>query len=218
MTRTVQNIYETYRIMPALQMHQLRVAAVAQTLCNNFTRDVDTHPVVLACLFHDMGNIIKSDLDTFPEFLEPEGKAHWAMVKTDFIKRYGNEQHTATLKVVREFGLTEQARALIDSVAFSKLLGTRDGDSYEQKIVEYSDCRVGPHGVLSLDGRLLEARNRYAARRSDIPRDAEAFETHIQAAHDIEQQIFAEATIAPDDITEQSVQPLIGELRGYEVI
>lgn len=215
--RTAQEIYDEYRIMPSLQLHQLRVAAVAKTLCDDSTRNVDTHTVILACLFHDMGNIIKSDFVTFPDFLEPEGIAHWQMAKNDFVARYGKNEHAATYAIAREIGLPKNVLGLIKGFGFSKLEITRDSGSYELKVGEYGDLRVGPHGVLSMDARIGEASPRYVGKHPDMPRGTEEFERLVAAAHELEQQVFAEATIAPEDITEQSIQPLIAELRGYAV-
>ena len=71
--RDVQEIYDAYRIMPSLQLHQLRVGAAGKLIAEHFSDSLDERSVVLACLFHDMGNIIKSDLVTFPDFVEPGG-------------------------------------------------------------------------------------------------------------------------------------------------
>jgi dGTP triphosphohydrolase len=215
--RTAEEIYDAYRIMPGLREHQLRVAAVAKTLCENLTREVDERSVVLACLLHDMGNIIKSDLTVFPEFLEPEGLAHWQLVKNDFVLTYGDDEHHATVHIIREIGLPPAVLQLVESIAFSNLVTTRDTDSLEQKIVEYADLRVAPHGVLSMGARMEEAKARYASSRSDIPQNQEVFESLVSAAYEVEKQIFAEALIAPDDITEQSVRPLVAALREYKV-
>jgi hypothetical protein len=215
--KTVQEVYEHYHIMPSLQMHQLRVGAVAKTICDNLMREVDTRVVILACLFHDMGNIIKSDLTTFPDFVEPEGVAHWEMLKDDFVARYGRNEHAATAAIAGEIGLPKTVMGIIADISFSKLEKTRDSNSYELKIAEYSDLRVGPHGVLSLDARVTEAAGRYVGKHPDMPRSAEEFERLVAAIHTVEQQIFSEADITPEDITEQSVQPLVPELREYTV-
>lgn len=214
---TVQEIYERYRIMPALQLHQLRVAAVAHTICGSSERELDRDAVIYAALFHDMGNIIKSDLDTFPDFLEPEGRAHWQLVKDEFIGEYGESEHEAAIRIAKEIGLSARAIELIDGVGFSMLVKTRESSPFELKIVEYADLRVGPHGVLSLTARIQEAKIRYAGKHPDMPRSEDEFERLRAAAIDIELQIFEEIEIAPDDITEQSVKPLIEELRALPV-
>jgi 5'-deoxynucleotidase YfbR-like HD superfamily hydrolase len=211
--RTAQDIYESYRIFPALQMHQLRVAAVGKTICDALLEDVDTSSVILACLFHDMGNIIKSDFTAFPEFCEPEGIAHWELVKKEFIETYGPDEHKATLIIAREIGLPEDVIEHIDGIGFSKLERTRDDDSFESKIVEYADTRVAPHGVVSQEGRMYDARERY----KHVPREVDRFDELFAAAREIERQIFGATAMSPEDITEASIQPLIDKLRSTEV-
>ena len=100
--RRIQDIYDKYQILPILREHQLRVAAVAKMLCLNLKKPVKTEQVVLACLFHDMGNIIKFDLKSFPEFYEPLGVAYWQKVKEDFIIKYGHDEHEANIAISKE--------------------------------------------------------------------------------------------------------------------
>lgn len=214
---TVQELYEHYRLMPALQLHQLRVAAVAKMICDTAINPLDTESVVLAGLFHDMANIIKSDLDTFPDFVEPEGKAHWQLIKDQFVEKYGTNEHAAMLEIVREIGLPSRVVGLMSHIGFSNLERLRDKDDLEQKIVEYADLRVGPHGVIPMPARIEEARLRYAGRHPDVPHEPSEFERLRNAALDIEFQIFSAVALAPDDITEAGVQPLISSLRELQI-
>jgi len=85
--KSPKEIYREYRLMPSLSLHQLRVAAVAKLICDSFKERIDTNNVVLACLYHDMGNIIKFDLNYFPEFTKPEGLEYWQKIKEDYIKK-----------------------------------------------------------------------------------------------------------------------------------
>lgn len=100
--KTIAQIYSDFRIMPNLQLHQLRVAAVAKTVCNRFTFECDTAHVVVACLIHDMGNIIKSKLDRFPAWTEAADLKYWEQVKRNFIAQYGEDERAATLAIARE--------------------------------------------------------------------------------------------------------------------
>jgi len=210
--------------MPSLQLHQLRVAAVAKMICDNFNppagRAINTNDVLLAALFHDMGNIIKSDLTTFPDFVAPEGLEHWSAIRESFIERYGPDTHKANVVIARELGLPEPAVSLIDGIGFSRVSAIVSGNSFEQKIVEYSDMRVGPLGVLSLDERLLEGRARFIARGVSGKREhyvGDGFEKLFKAAHALEKQIFELTNIAPGVITDSAAVPLIDELRKYPV-
>src|SRR3989344_7719535 len=100
-------------IMPSLQLHMFRVTSVAQIICESLGENVilvsEAHPesgswtsqddaknnILSACLLHDMGNILKFNLDLFPEFLQPEGKEYWQKVKDSFEKKYGKDEHEA---------------------------------------------------------------------------------------------------------------------------
>ncbi len=63
--RKISEIYEEYKIMPNLREHQLRVAAVAAQICDNFNKPLNKKEIITACLLHDMGNIIKFKLELF---------------------------------------------------------------------------------------------------------------------------------------------------------
>ncbi len=214
---TAVEIYKQYKIPPFLQLHQLRVAAVGKQIADNFRSTLDSRSIILACLFHDMGNIIKVDFSRFPETFEPEGVPYWQHVQEDFKRRFGPDEHHATIAIVHEMHLPLQAVKYIDGVGFSKLKHTSATPSYEQKIVEYADLRVAPFGVTSMRDRLEEARIRYAARESDMPKDADRYSELHAAAEAVERQIFSSASIEPDDITDASVQSIVEELRSYSI-
>jgi hypothetical protein len=216
--RTVAEIYAAYRIMPGLQLHQLRVAAVVKMVCGSVDIEVDADALVRAALFHDMGNIIKSDLDIFPALLEPEGKEYWQKVKDEFIAMYGTDEHAAALSICNQVGLSEDVCALVDGTRFSRLEAARDDAPFEPKILKYADLRAAPFGILPLAGRLEEGRLRYAEKKGyNTPEGREQFDRSARAAAEIERQIFAHCSIAPGDINDLSVAPFIEELRNTPI-
>lgn len=202
--KSIQEIYSDYNIMPNLQLHQMRVAAVAKTICDHLNISVDAENVVLACLFHDMGNIIKSDFKVFPQFLEPQGLEYWQNVKDDFIKKYGSNEHEATLAIAEEVKLPAQALDLLKKIGFSNAVWNNEHGSFENKICIYSDMRVGPHGVLSMMDRIAEGRKRYEGRKHAIANDG--FEEKVEALKNIEKDIFSHTDIKPDDINDESIK------------
>jgi len=214
--RTVSDIYAAYRIMPNLQMHQLRVAAVARTICKAISVPVDEESVTLATLFHDMGNIIKFNLPLFPEFVEPQGLDYWQGVRQEYIDKYGLKQHVANHAIAVELKLSKKVVALIDGIDFSAVEHTRDQGFFEQKICEYSDLRVAPFGITSMQGRIDDIEVRY---RKNVARTWEEDRTVAltAAAKEIERQIFKHCSIKPEDITDESSAPLIPELQNYPV-
>jgi len=209
--KTVQQIYSKYKIMPNLQLHQLRVAAVAQIICENFQESIDTESIILACLFHDMGNIIKSDLNYFPKFLEPEGFEYWQDVKKEYIKRYGFEEHLATEFIAKEINLSSSALSCLKHIGFSNSIKNETNNSFENKICNYSDMRVGPHGVLSMEDRISEGHKRYEGRKHTITSDG--FDAFVLALRNIEKQIFSKTHIKPEEITDDKIKDIMEELR-----
>jgi len=212
---TIQNIYSHYKIMPNLQMHQLRVAGVAHIICSSMIeKDVDTENIVVACLLHDMGNIIKFKLDVFPEFVKPEGLDYWKEIQQEYIRAYGADEHVATMSIVK--GIIPHVRdnpyekqriiKLIEVIGFSNAKENYETEDVGKKIAAYADMRVAPMQVTSLVGRLEDGRKRF----SKIQKyEYEVFENLSKYLTKIEDQIFAKSAISPVDITEKAVQKII---------
>ena len=213
---TAQEAYEKYQIMPTLQLHQLRVAAVSQLLCNAIPNFENTKEVVTTCLLHDMGNIIKIDLNYFPEFLKPEGLEYWQKVKDEYIKKYGQSEHHATKSIIAELVDSEIIKEYANQVGFSKLHKTEKDTSLAKKICAYSDMRVGPHGVISIKERVADGRKRYEGRK-DKAIGSDTFEVLANALNEVEKQIFEIVPIKPDDITDDLINMKINELRSFVI-
>lgn len=217
---TVEEIYDAYRIMPGLRLHQLRVATLAKCVCDSLTSPVDTGRVVLAALFHDMGNILKSDFTLFPDLLGSKDVSYWEEVKAEYAEKYGPNVHDATRAIAKEIGLEPSVVALMDSIGFSNMESIRDSDSLEIKVLEYADCRTAPRGVLSLTERLEDARRRYE-KKTDMAGEPvfehERWLELVSAAQIIEEQIFNVSTIRPEDVHDGVIEPLLDSFRTYEV-
>lgn len=201
--------------MSNLQLHQLRAAAVAKIIAENFNKPLDIQSIILACLFHDMGNIIKFDFSRFLEFLKPEGLDHWQLVKDEYINKYGNEEHKATKIIAKEINLSPQAMFCLEHIGFFYAIENEIGDSFERKICNYADMRIDPYGVVSMEERINEARKRYKGRKHNIVSDT--FELSVQALKNIEKQIFNKANIKPEEITNERIQSVIEELRNFVI-
>lgn len=212
--RTVSEIYTEYKIMPSLQMHQLRVAAVAKVICDNLKEDVDSDTIIKSALFHDMANIIKSDLSKFPQFLEPEGLEYWQKVKDEYVSRYGVDEINASSNIMREIGISERAVEVCAENRFSLLCEHAKSDNMDLKIVHYADGRVDPYGVRSYKDRMEEARVRYFEQNKEW--EAERAKL-VNCGLEIEKQIFAKCKIRPEDITDEVVAPIIEELKNFVI-
>ena len=204
--------------MPGLQLHQLRVAAVALTVSRAVAEQLDEDAIVAACLLHDMGNIIKFDLlgMALPQFLEPEGQGYWLKIQQDFVAKYGKDEHLASMQIAEEVGVSKYILELIDAIGFNMLATNFKEKNLAKMICEYGDNRVTPLGIVSLEARLRDLENRYRGRHS-----TQADNLRRQAAQAVarqsEQYIFGLVKIKPSDITDQALDGTIAQLKQYSL-
>ncbi|MCA9372095.1 hypothetical protein KC726_04310 [Candidatus Woesebacteria bacterium] len=221
----MQSMYQKYQIMPSLQMHMMRVAGVAQMITRALAMPVGQENIVLACLLHDMGNIIKFKLDLFPQFVEPEGLDFWQNVRDDFVARYGDDEHTATMMIsteILESGLffkhnpslrsviaSQRVFELIDAIGFSKAKQNYESADIGKKICAYADMRVMPIGVTSLTKRLEDGNKRFRINKTNEKARSSFFKTMASYLRKLEKQIFAGTSLRPQDITDANIEQYI---------
>lgn len=196
--------------MPQLQEHMLRVAGVASIICDNINIKIDKERIVKALLVHDMGNMSKIKLDRFPETAEPEGMEYWQKILDDFRSTYGDNDYDATYKILNELKLPEEMQKLVKSIEFANMTVIARENSIETKICIYSDARVAPTGVVSLNERLSEVKDRYIKNKGV---SEEFFKNLSKSAFQIEIQIFENCSIKPNNITEDKVKNIFEELK-----
>ncbi len=205
--KTIAEIYTDYYIMPQLQIHMYRVAAVANLICENFQINIDRRSIISTCLLHDMGNIIKFDLTKFPEFNEPQGIEYWQMVKQNFIDKYGTDEHVATTEIALEVGASLRALELTNAIGFLKSVSVYESNEMEKMICLYADMRVAPSGIVSLKDRLDDFDSRYAA-TSKVKTKKELEDIRL-ALYSIEEKIFAYCNIKSNEITSIACEPML---------
>jgi hypothetical protein len=219
----ILGIYQKYQIMPQLQEHQLKVAAVADLLVSNILNPssliLDKEDIVTACLLHDVGNIIKFDLDIshqlHPELNITDNIEHWKDVKKSFKAKYGEDAHRASVAITKEIGVEERVTELVNAIGFGQGKANAQSDDFGRKICAYSDMRVSPKGVVSLKERMADLRARYQGERAVLPpKLAVEFE---QALKEIEKQIFAKANIIPEFISEETIRPIVEKLKNFSL-
>ena len=201
--------------MRTLSEHMLRVAAVASLICDNFNESLPKEEIISACLLHDMGNIIKFKLDYFPEFNKPEGLEYWQNVQSEYIQKYGDNEHEAIIKIMKELDLSKNIIELADSNQFSLLCRQRDAEDMSVKIIHYADSRVGPYGVLSYSERMDDAKKRYENHKNLVHEEERL--RLITCGEDMEKQIFTKCKIKPGDINDETVKSIILELRNFVI-
>jgi len=158
----VKQAYDKYAIPPNLQKHMLRVAALSLQLVENWKKDkLDKESITLACVFHDMANIIKFNFNKPSLFKEEEYQAeYWKRIQVNTIQKYGKNVHLATLIICREIGLSKKVLKIIEDLEWDNTLQFLKQKNYESAIPVYCDMRIGPHGILLFKDRIRDLENR----------------------------------------------------------
>ena len=212
------------------------MAAAADFICENLTlTPALSHPpslklrrtrreredVAAACLLHDMGNIIKFKLEMtnklFPGMFTEKDLKFWQQVKQDFINRYGLDEHEAAIKIGRELAVNDAVIEYIDCIGFNTATINAESKNMGRKICAYSDMRVWPQGITSLEHRLRDLRARYESKFHLMGGDEEKRLEFESGLRTIQEQIFAHCKIKPTDITEESIAPIKEKLKSFEI-
>jgi hypothetical protein len=162
---TITSIYSKYLTPLNLQRHMLSVAGVASLICDAVNAggktDVNQDLIVKASLLHDMGNILKFDF-TRLDIFDSQDRNRIEELKHNqilFKEKYGSNPDIATLKIVEEV-LTYSGRVemsilnLIEESHWENLANYLETNRLDILICCYSDMRVGPFGVLTLEERI----------------------------------------------------------------
>jgi putative nucleotidyltransferase with HDIG domain len=194
-------IYQKFKIPPNLQEHMLRVAKVGLFICHYWLGPaLDKELITQACLLHDLGNLVRFDFENHSEFLGKEQSrlGYWQRVQKEMVKKYGFQADQATLQMIEEINLDPKVKNLIKIKNFDNIIRMPDSQNWGLKIVQYSDMRVGPFGVVSLKQRLDEA-----VKRLNVWRSAENLEALIAASFELEKQIQDHTNIRLTEITDR---------------
>lgn len=157
----ISDIYAQYDIMPTLALHQLRVAAVAHIICERSRVPLPRTHIISACLLHDMGNIIKFDLDHIPQGLAIGDVGHWKEVQRRYKETYGEDEHVATLAIARCCGVSQETLRILEGIGTSYAQHAYEGHDTAVLVATYSDFRVTPTAVVSLEERITDLLARY---------------------------------------------------------
>lgn len=184
---TIEEVYKKFTIPPNLAEHMLTVTKVTCSIRDHWRgNEVDWNFVIKSALLHDIGNIVKFRFDTNPEFLGKEEKniEYWKDIQKKIIDAYGSDDHIASGNMLKEVGVAGKLFDVIQNKSFANAIELAQENDWYSKILLYADMRVMPHGIVSLEDRLSDVRNRMPqyTNRPD-------FEELLDAARDIEKQI-----------------------------
>ncbi len=183
----VSEIYQKYSIPINLQEHMLRVAVVARFITNSWIgKDVNPEKILIVSLLHDVGNIVKFDFEKNKSFYTNNEESVEVLIERqkDFIKKYGNDDDEANKNILTELGLQKDLIDIVVSKKFGNSINTSRSNNWALKILLYSDMRVLPQGIGTLEDRFADIMDRMPKynTRPDI-------QDLFEACRDIEKQI-----------------------------
>lgn len=215
----IQDIYDRYDIMPNLREHQLRVAAIVKYICSHFPKKLsDEKELIAASLLHDIGNIIKFDLDSGTVPLAPEDIQYWKKVQRQYIDKYGTDEHKASALIVKELGVSQRIVELVGEQNFTHLCEYVAMKDLALVTLFYADSRVAPFGVTTITERQENFKKRYEGRKDYFAAvHQEERKKYLVCLSELEKRILAYANISEQDITNESIAPLIAELQTFDI-
>lgn len=207
---SIHEIYTNYGIPEHLQMHMLRVASCSKLIVDNWTGvPIRVNEMYRVLLLHDMGNIVKIPVD---EVQDPIFQS----IRAKYYSAFESDDHKVSQAIAVELGLSEYELDMMNRKIFINNEDVLACDSYEVKIGAYCDQRVAPDGVMSLLGRLNEAKERYKDKPGSSMNNPKT-DLLIDCAARIEEQIMQYTSISPADINDGSVVQYIDFFRGYHI-
>jgi hypothetical protein len=214
---TISELYEKYRVPWWIQEHMYRVASVAAVVFDGIPAPIaaslDRKAVVSAALLHDMGNIVKSNLERLA-IVAPEDRPRWQEVKDDMIARYGTDDEAATLVILTEENVSAEVVRLVAGMDFLKSEAILESGDLPLMLAHYADQRAAPKGIMSMHDRLADMLGRYVEKYKDVQ---ESVERQKHALDRMEALLFAGSSIRPEDITEESTAPVRVALASFEI-
>ncbi|MEK6857968.1 MAG: HD domain-containing protein [Nanoarchaeota archaeon] len=203
----INQLYDYFRVPPNLRLHMFRVASVSKIICENWNGPkLNQDDVVAVCLMHDLGNIVKYDFDHSINLMGEEAKRveYWKKVKEEVVAKYGKGEYEATFNMAEELGINDRLKFLLTNYKFIKNSGIVNSDDFDLKISNYGDYRVGPFGILTIQQRLSDFKERYS--KKGLYCERPDMIAAIQNMFTLEKQIFDNTSIKPEDINDGSVK------------
>lgn len=200
---TISDIYKRYYVSPNLQEHMLTVASVALCIADHWVGErLDRDRLGKTALVHDLANTVKFNLDKYPEFLGDEvvNISFWKSKQKELIGKYGQNDHVATEKMLKEIGFGGDDIKIVQEKSFGNSIVTEKSTGWILKILLYSDLRVLPIGIGTLEERfkdILERMPKYSS-RPDI-------NNLFSACREIEKQIQKNIDIPLRTINSRSI-------------
>jgi hypothetical protein len=197
----VIDVYTRFKNPPNLQQHMLQVAKVGLFIQEHWKAEsIDKVLLTKVLLLHDIGNIVKFDIQRYPHFLgeaERERAGYWLQVQKEIIQKYGSDDHEVTEKMLQEANIDPEVIKIVVAMSYTNAVTIAASQDWILKILLYADLRVSPTGIISLKDRLDDVHTR-------LPKYKERNDLY-DAGFLIEQQIQSNLNVPVSDITDEKV-------------
>lgn len=196
----------------------LTVAGVGAIICRNWKGPKLSEKTIIATLLvHDMANIIKYKFGKSDTYLfTPADRKKiglWRNLKAEAIAKYGNDSEEAMNKMAQELNLDSKVISLLKKLSEVHTKGNElDGvfakKDWELAICIYSDWRVSPKGIVSINSRLRDIFLRYSINEPTERRKI------LSTASELERWLSRNVKIKPNAINSGSVKRYISMFRS----
>lgn len=196
-------------------MHMLRVAAFGTIVTDKFDPNItiDRESLLKAMLIHDMGNILKFDMNVTRSLgINEEQIRIIEIIQSEFRQKYGSDEHTATYAIAHEIGVPPKAHHILTNMGSSKIKHMISTDDWEVKIATYADNRIDPRGVTTLMKRWQDVLDRYKGTAHKLG-DAVEVEERKNHSFELERQIQSKCNLDLQNINDSTIAPYIERVR-----
>lgn len=214
----VSQLYQQYPVPLNLAEHMFWVAGVGTWIAQHFQSKIDQKLITKSLLLHDLANLIKFDLAKFSYFLKPEDHdlQYWQAQQQVMIARYGDREHLALLALLKELNVDAKTYQLLDQLSIYNLPAIVEGTDFPLKICLYADYRVAPAGLVSLETRLADLKNRYHQREPNLASQKKAAK-NLTLLKQLETQIETNLDLSLTKMTQEQVFNLLKKLKDFEL-
>ena len=195
----ISEVYKKFGIPPVLQNHMINVAEVCSYILDHWGGvKINRKKLIFLCLVHDLGNLVRIDFNKqFGPREEWLDIKLWSQIKVNTINKYGNDDDTVTAKMLEELGVAREISEIIFKKRFVNSIKIANSDNWLLKLLLYSDLRVLPTGIGTLQQRLDEV----LGRRKDLSKK-DNISLLCDACRKIERDIQKYVNISLESITD----------------
>jgi hypothetical protein len=209
---TTESIFERYHLPQLLQTHLWRTASLMELLLKHWRGpQVDASLLIETMLLHDLGNLVKFDLsDTTPIMLLTQTELPmYRALQAEWHQKYGKVVDAVTVAFIKELRLKNGP--IMSHIILNHASGTEattvTQDDWIQKLCDYTDFRIAPHGLVTLKERFDDLGKRYATRASGWETAAKVAQK-LNFFTTIETQLQAQIKLDLTQITAADLEPL----------